>query len=363
MALDYRFAVLGLTAATLVACGGGGGGGGGTVTPPPALLSSFSAALPASGSVTASPAIIAASTISGTTTPAPAPTPVAAIAALSAETAFSFNFQTVSLTRAGTDGFAVTMTNPGRDGATETVSARFDLWVPIDDLGRGIRIGYDENATLSGYAAEDYNRQADAQTEAVSLDGTGAVGLSYSSFAYWLVADAFIDRDSQLITIMGTSVGTASPALNTIASLPTTATYAGTTIGAGYSKTEMDSSLRMFAGRFVLTADFRALNLNAVISDITIFDGNSFFEGRQPDTFTFNGVSIDNATGSFAGASGGAMTAAAISGREMIPVGDGVMAGQFYGNQAQEVGGTWGVTILPGTLDAMRVTGSFGAKR
>lgn len=360
MALDYRIAVLGLTAATLVACGGGGGGGGGggTVTPPPALLTSFSSALPASGSVTARPAVIAASTISGTTTPSPAPAPVAAIAALAAETAFSFNFQTVSLARAGTDGFAVTMTNPGRDGATETVNARFDLWGPLIGLGSGIKVSYDENTTLSGYAAEDYNRPTGAQAEAIGMDGTAAAGLSYSSFAYWLIADVFTDGDGQFIAAMGTSIGTTSPALNTIASLPTTATYTGTTVGAAVAET--DSSLLLLAGRIVLTADFRASSLNAVISNITLFDGDSFFAADMPDTLSFTGVSIDNATSSFAGASGGGMTVAANDG---VPVADGALAGQFYGSQAQEAGGAWGLTIDPDTADAMRVTGSFGAKR
>lgn len=256
------------------------------------------------------------------------------------------------------DSLVLEWSEPLEDGREHAIRARFLHWETMSSLASGLRFGYTDIATLRGYRASEYDRPEGAELAGVFFDGSGTVALSYTSFGYWSFFDMFADGSDQFIASGGVSIGKVSPDLNTIASLPATATYTGVTVGTT-AATDADLSLA-FAGKISLTANFETDRLSATISDIKVYDGETVHGTDPGDTIVFSGATIAPTSASFYGDTASGMTVT--SGPEPFE-GSGALTGHFYGPKAEEVGGTWGIVENDPDLGAIHTSGAFGAKR
>lgn len=336
----------------LAACGGGGGGddgGGGGGTPPAGTITSFRSIITPLASVDATELAVGSF---GGTLPGGAP-------ALRVADDSPFLFSTAYFQGSNTaDSLVLQWSEPLEDGREHAIRARFLDWENLSSLASGLRLGYTDVANLRGFRASEYDRPEGAQLVGVFLDGSGTVALSYTSFGYWSFFDTFTDGSDQFIASGGVSIGEVSPDLNTIASLPATATYTGVTVGSAVA-TDANFSLAL-AGKISLTANFETDRLSATISDIKFYDGETVHTTEPGDTIGFSGATITPADASFYGDTGSGMTVK--MGTETLD-GSGALAGHFYGPNAEEVGGTWGIVEVDPEIGTIHTSGSFGAKR
>lgn len=339
--------------ATLMAIGvagcGGGGGGGGDGTPSVPTISSFRSAATSTADVDASQ--LAVSSFGGVV-PSSAP-------ALLAVSDSPFTFDTAHFERSsGPDSLVLEWSQTLEDGREHSIRARFNEWHSLSDLAPGLSVGLTDIATLRGYRASEYDRPAGAALEGIFLDGAGTVALSYTSFGYWSFFDTFTDGGEQFVASGGVSIGQVSPDLGTIAGLPATATYRGTTVG---SIVAVDQGLYLaMAGKIALTANFETDRLSATISDVKLFDGDAVHSTDPGDTIAFSGIAITPATASFQGSTDSGMSV--MSGSEALD-GSAAFTGHFYGPTAEEIGGTWGTVESDPDLGTVHASGTFGAKR
>lgn len=345
---------------TLVACSGGGssgGGGGGGAPVPGPTVTSLNAVLQAAGvPVAPAPAQIAASFVGGTPTGAPAAAPLGALPLAAADP--TFQFSEAELRHNGASGFRVAMNEPVEGGPEQSAAVVISDWAPINELASGARIGIGTDGRMNGFPATFYDRPAGSDLEAIALDGTATVDLSHMGFAYWAMTDFHPDDTAQFIGMAGAAIGTTSPALTEIAGLPATAVYSGTTVGGVYERAT--DSMTLMAGDIRLNANFGTGNMSARISDVRLFDGESVFPIGPGETIDFAGIKIDSASASFAGSTDDTMSVS-FSGEALN--GSAAMAGNFFGPDATEAGGTWGIEEIDTDGGVLNYSGSFGAAR
>ncbi|MCF4164068.1 transferrin-binding protein-like solute binding protein [Zavarzinia compransoris] len=379
--LFFLGAVLGLAACT----GGGGGGSAPAPAPAPApTITSFSAVLPASGTTTVSPAqtaagfnggtvpavvtgiIVAAGTdvgtlpgpfyipggsteLPGTLDPIPEIEPV------------TFPFSEASLSRipGSAEGFVVEMRESLPGGPDLVVGASISAWAPLDELMPGLKIGVSDSGWMSGVQDVLYDPPDGTEINGLALDGAGTVDLSHMSFAYWILSSMHPDETEFFLGMSGGAIGSVSPDLTTIAALPATAVYNGTTVGGVV--VEGAGAFFTFAGDIRLRADFGAGAMSAQVTGLKFFDSATVDASLTGETIDFDGIAIDAANASFAGSTDSGMTVG-FSGEALN--GSGAMAGNFFGPNATEAGGTWGLQEHDTETGFTELwTGAFGAAR
>ncbi|MFA5122676.1 transferrin-binding protein-like solute binding protein [Zavarzinia sp.] len=338
-----------IVAATILTAGCGGGGGGGNTAsgPLPVVKPLLLTQLPTVGTWRNVAAAQVATAFIGGSVPASGSYP-----------GYTFDFSTAALSQTSSTGTDLGLRLGGPTGSSPQLTAQFHDWDTFDEMEPGLVASSSTSASFSNVSAADYPRPAGATLSALFFDGTGTAALSFMGFGYWAVYDDYGAAGEQFVAQGGGAIGSVSPNLSTIASLPATATYRGVTIGAMV----LDGDpLAMLGGSIRLNANFGTGQMDAAISNIKLYDGTTVTPGLLPAGITFANATIDRPTASFAGSTSGTMTATFDG---VAPNGGATLTGQFYGPVAQEAGGTWAISGTNlGPAGNLEVSGSFGAVR
>lgn len=323
----------GLTAS---ACNGGGGGLSSVLPPPPAPTNSLSAFLP-DGGTKVEPGVMLATApgsedgIGGART-----------------TALNQAYHEASLAESG-GTITLTLDRRPPTAGPETIATFTTGFTDGTGALSGLAVARTTDVSRGG---TDF-----APGAAILIDGGRSAGLDFMSFGYWAVVN--MDSDT-IVTAAGGAIGTPAADLSAGAGLAT-ATYRGTTVGAMVNNADA-GTLRLINGDITLTANFGTNRLNAEIAGTRFADPDTGVDLGAGPSFSFANATIRDAGGAaapgFQGTTSDGTFSASMNGVSLTPGGFADLAGAFYGNQLEEVGGGWYV-VTP----TDEISGSFGAAR
>jgi hypothetical protein len=325
--------------AFLAGCSSGGGSGAGGIVPPPPApgITSLRDVLPDSGAAV-EPGILLSTApgaedgIGGART-----------------TALNQAYHEANLKEAGADTVLTLNRRPPAAGP-ETI-ATFHGFTAGSGALTDVQVARTTDITRGGPAFAD--------GAGLLLDGSRTEAFEFMTFAYWAIINTASDT---IITAAGGSLGTPAADLSAGPGLGT-ATYRGTTLG-GIVDGATSGDFRVLRGDIRLDANFGTGLLDAAITGTRLANPDTGADLGAGPTFQFTGATIVDAGGAaspgFQGSTGIGAFTATMNGAA-LNAGTGSfadLAGGFYGNQLEEVGGGWYV-VTP----TEEISGSFGAVR
>lgn len=215
-----------------------------------------------------------------------------------------------------------------------------DLRIPVSGGNRDVAYVSTDFTPLDA-TRTGINRIVQATKDNVHIVVGGANTLSYSRFGYW--EDLSAAPPTTLVNFYYAGVATPGDRIPTTG----TATYTGATVAQALS----DNTVTQLQGQMSMTANFAAKTMTGTLSGFVVTNAAAPGAVSPLSSVTMSGTMLAPGSNVFSGTTTNVTPGQSTNGQ---------FAGQFYGRNAQEIGGVWNVGT---TGDRVQAWGAFGGSR